>query len=178
MIETVVVGQSETTVGSMVDFFLLVLVAGAGDELQGIKKGVVELADAIAINKADGDNEMRAKLSRQEYSRALHYLTPVTEGWKPDAYCISALTGFGIDELWQVIKDFEFNMKSSQVFQRRRSRQRLEWVQAMVEREILNRFYSSQSVSAQLPDIEDKILKGEMIASEAAEKLLALFTIS
>lgn len=175
LIETVGVGQSETTVRSMVDFFLLVLVSGAGDELQGIKKGVVELADAIAINKADGDNEMSAKLSRQEYSKALHYLTPVSEGWRPDAYCISALTGKGIKELWEVIKEFEFQMKKSGVFDRRRSHQRLDWVRAMVEREILNRFYSSNAVEKLFPQIEEKILKGEMIASEAAEKLLALF---
>lgn len=175
LIETVGVGQSETTVRSMVDFFLLVLVAGAGDELQGIKKGVVELADAIAINKADGDNEVRAKLSRQEYSKALHYLTPVTEGWRPDAYCISALTGFGIDELWDVIKDFEKQMKESKVFEKRRAHQRLEWVRSMVEREIINRFYSSERVEKHFEKIEEKILKGEMIASEAAENLLDLF---
>ncbi|MCK5884404.1 MAG: methylmalonyl Co-A mutase-associated GTPase MeaB [Bacteriovoracaceae bacterium] len=174
-IETVGVGQSETSVRSMVDFFLLILVGGAGDELQGIKKGVVELADAIAINKADGDNIHRAGLARLEYSKALHYLTPVSEGWRPDAYTISALTGDGIDELWGIIKDFETQLKSSGAFDKRRSIQRLEWVMSMVESELIDRFYNSSEVASIFPDIKEKILGGEVVAAEAAETLLDKF---
>jgi LAO/AO transport system kinase len=156
----------------MVDFFLLVLVAGAGDELQGIKKGVVELADAIAINKSDGDNIQMAEIARNEYSKALHYLTPITEGWKPDAYTISALTGDGIDQLWNVIKDFEHLMKESGVFYKRRSSQKIDWVKSMVETELINRFYNSKEVSNLFSELKDKILNEKILAVEAAEKLL------
>src|SRR5690606_8431465 len=100
VVETVGAGQNEITVRSMVDFFLLVLIPGAGDELQGIKKGVVELADAIAINKADGDNKIRAEAARAEYNRALHYLSPASGGWHARAYTCSAVTGEGIATLW------------------------------------------------------------------------------
>ena len=100
LIETVGVGQSETTVRSMVDFFLLLMLSGAGDELQGIKKGVMELADALLINKADGDNKAKAEVAREEYNRALHYLLPATEGWTTQAYTCSSLTGDGIADIW------------------------------------------------------------------------------
>lgn len=120
LIETVGVGQSEVTVRSMVDFFLLVLIAGAGDELQGIKKGVIELADAILINKADGDNLKKANLARAEYTNALHYLKPATEGWETKAHTASALTGTGIEEIWEVVKKHENITLGNGVFDDRR----------------------------------------------------------
>ena len=106
LIETVGTGQSEIAVRSMADFFLLVLITGAGDELQGIKKGIIEIADAIVINKADGGNKTKAQAARAEYNRALHYLAPATEGWRTRAYTTSALTGEGILEIWSVIQKF------------------------------------------------------------------------
>ncbi|HYQ92753.1 MAG TPA: methylmalonyl Co-A mutase-associated GTPase MeaB, partial [Candidatus Competibacteraceae bacterium] len=116
LVETVGVGQSETTVRSMVDFFLLLMLAGAGDELQGIKKGIMELADALLINKADGDNQLRARAAKAEYNRALHYLAPATEGWQTRAYTCSALAHEGIDEIWRVIEDFRQKTQASGVF--------------------------------------------------------------
>ena len=106
LVETVGTGQSEVTVRSMVDFLLLMAITGAGDELQGLKKGIIEIADAIVINKADGDNKLRTQAARAEYNRALHYLTPVTDGWRLQAYTCSALTGEGVADIWSMIETF------------------------------------------------------------------------
>jgi len=116
LVETVGVGQSEITVRSMVDFFLLVVLTGAGDELQGMKKGVMEIADAILVNKADGDNKQKAEMVKVDYDRMLHYLRPATEGWQTKAYTCSAITGAGIPELWQVIHTFREKMMENHVF--------------------------------------------------------------
>ncbi len=143
LVETVGVGQSETTVRSMVDFFLLLMLAGAGDELQGIKKGIMELADSLLINKADGDNKPRAKAARLEYNRALHYLAPATEGWETHAYTSSALTGEGIPELWGVVEDFRKKTADSGVLEKRRRAQTLDWVYSMVEEHLRSSFFQT-----------------------------------
>ncbi|MGQ9643566.1 MAG: methylmalonyl Co-A mutase-associated GTPase MeaB, partial [Ignavibacterium sp.] len=175
LIETVGVGQSEVTVRSMVDFFLLVLIAGAGDELQGIKRGVMELCDAIFINKADGDNEKRALIAQNDYNNALHYLQPATKGWQPKAYTGSALTGKGIEELWKLIQEFEKQTKANGIFEDRRKNQIVEWVFKMVENKLIDDFYNDDQIKKDLPLIKDKILNEELTPTLAAEKLLNIY---
>ena len=175
LVETVGVGQSETTVRSMVDFFLLVLVPGAGDELQGIKKGVVELADAILINKADGANIIPAQTARIEYERALHYLRPATEGWQTIAMTASALTAEGIPQVWENIQNFVKSTKSSGAFKKRRQVQDRDWVRAMVENHLLERFYANHEIRRLLPVVDNAVMNGEMPAATAAQKLLEAF---
>lgn len=175
LIETVGVGQSEVTVRSMVDFFLLVLIAGAGDELQGIKRGVMELCDAIFINKADGDNEKRAMIAQTDYNNALHYLQPATKGWQPKAYTGSALTGKGIHELWNVILKFEKLTKSNGIFEERRSNQIVEWAFKMVENKLIDDFYNDENIKKIIREVKDEILKGQLTPTMAAEKLLNIY---
>ncbi|MCU0344559.1 MAG: methylmalonyl Co-A mutase-associated GTPase MeaB [Ignavibacterium sp.] len=175
LLETVGVGQSEVTVRSMVDFFLLVLIAGAGDELQGIKRGIIELTDAILINKADGDNEKKANIARSDYNNALHYLQPATKGWTTQAFSGSAQTGKGISELWDVIKEFEKTVKQSGVFNQRRKDQAIEWVFRMVEDTLVDEFYSNDKVQKVIDSVNQEILADKITPTHAAEKLLKIF---
>jgi len=175
LIETVGVGQSEVTVRSMVDFFLLVLIAGAGDELQGIKRGIIELTDAILINKADGDNEKRTHIAKSDYNNALHYLQPATKGWTSQAFSGSALTGKGIPELWDVIKKFENTIKQSGVFDQRRKDQSIEWVFRMVEDTLRDEFYNNDKVQKKIASVKQEIVKDKITPTLAAEKLLKIF---
>jgi len=175
LVETVGVGQNETTVRSMVDFFLLLTIAGGGDELQGIKKGVVELADAIVVNKADGDNIHRAEAARQEADRALHYLDPATPNWKPKALTCSALQQTGIDETWDVIETFRSEMESRGQLTVTRNRQRLDWMLAMVEQQLISDFHESPVVRETLPHIRQQVIAGELPASAAASELLNVY---
>lgn len=174
LVETVGTGQSEITVRSMVDFFLLLLIPGAGDELQGIKKGVVELADAIFINKADGENRIRAEAARAEYNRALHYLTPATEGWTARAYSGSALTGDGVAHLWEVVERFRAATDETGAFEARRHQQAREWLHTLVLEQLRARFYGDEAVRAALPDIERAVMDGSLPPTAAAQLLLAL----
>lgn len=174
LVETVGAGQNEITVRSMVDFFLLVLIPGAGDELQGIKKGVVELADAIAINKADGDNKIRAEAARAEYNRALHYLTPATEGWHPRAFTCSAHTGEGIDNLWNVVTRFWERAAETGAFEGRRREQSREWLHALIDEQIRAYFYGHPSVRDTLAGIEAAVMDGTLPATAAARQLLGV----
>lgn len=175
LIETVGVGQSEVAVRSMVDFFLLLLIPGAGDELQGIKRGVMELADAIAINKADGDNRLRAEAAREEYERALHYLMPATAGWETRAFMCSAITGEGIPEIWSVIDGFVESTGRSGAFFARRKEQTIEWVRSMVDEHLRQSFENHPRVRAALPRIEEAVIKGEMLATAAVAQLLETY---
>ena len=175
LIETVGVGQSETTVRSMVDFFLLVMIAGAGDELQGIKKGVIELADTLLINKADGDNKPRALLAKSDFSMALHYIQPATKGWQTEAHVCSALTGDGIPEFWEVVEKFQEKTKSSGVFSERRKNQALEWMNKMIDEKLLSEFYNNDKITREFKTINKKILNGEILPTEGAELLLSLY---
>jgi LAO/AO transport system kinase len=174
LVETVGTGQSEITVRSMVDFFLLLLITGAGDELQGIKKGVIEIADALLINKADGDNKIRAKAAKTEYNRALHYLTSATEGWRPQAHTCSALTGDGIDTIWSVIQHFKDVTTESGVFASRRKEQVREWLHAMIEEQLHWYFFNHPAIQAALPDTEQQVISGAVPAAAAARALLTL----
>lgn len=172
LIETVGVGQSEISVRSMVDFFLLVMIAGAGDELQGIKRGVIEIADALMVNKADGSNKTRAEVARKEYGMALKYLSPATEGWHTNAFTASALTGEGIPETWKIIKTFESQTKASGVFEARRNNQALEWVYSMIDSFLKESFYTNPDVREQFPQLKEDVLSGTILPTAAAEKLL------
>mgnify|MGYP000423756825 CR=1 FL=1 len=172
LMETVGVGQSEVTVRSMVDFFLLVLISGAGDELQGIKKGVIELADAIVVNKADGDNKRRARLAKAEYNRVLSFLNPFTEGWKTKALTASALTGEGIPEIWDVIQEFRKNTKASGVFERRRQEQNLDWMRGLIDEALRRQFFSDDTMKKKLEKISASVARGEIPPVKAVESLM------
>lgn len=175
LIETVGTGQNEVTVRSMVDFFLVIALTGAGDELQGMKKGVMELADAIFINKADGENKKRAMQARAEYNRILYFLQSPTEGWKPKAYTCSALTGENIREIWDVIKHFEEVTKDSGVFEKRRQEQMIEWFDWMIEDELKRRFFENEIVKDQLPSIRSDILEAKISPTMAVKKIMELY---
>lgn len=175
LIETVGVGQSETTVRSMVDFFLLVMIAGAGDELQGIKKGVIELADTLLINKADGDNKPRALLAKSDFSMALHYIQPATKGWQTEAHVCSALTGEGIPEFWEVVEKFKETTKANGIFDKRRKNQTLEWMNKMIDEKLLSEFYNNDRITKEFKLINKKVLNGEILPTEGAEHLLNLY---
>lgn len=171
LVETVGVGQSEITVRSMVDFFLLVLISGGGDELQGMKKGVMEICDAILINKADGENRKKALLAKAEYSAALHYLYPATEGWESKAYTASALTGEGIPELWTVVEEFEKTTRSSGVFEKRRRTQNVEWVEFMIKDYLYDSFFRNSDIAGSFVQMRERLMNGEIIPSSAFDLL-------
>ncbi len=175
LVETVGVGQSEIAVRSMVDFFLLLMLTGAGDELQGIKKGTIELANALLFTKADGHNKIRAEAARAEYALALQYLSPATEGWKAQVRTCSALTGEGIAEMWAVIEEFRRQMTTSGVFEIQRQRQVLDWMQEIVEEHLFALFFHHPGIQATLPQIEQAVLSGEMPPTVGAQKLLEKF---
>lgn len=175
LVETVGVGQSEITVRSMVDFFLLVLIAGVGDELQRIKKGVFEMADMVLVNKDDGDNTAAAQVAREEYERALHYLRPVTPGWVPCARTASALEGKGIDGIWTTIENFRITTMASGEFEKRRREQARDWLHSLLNERLQETFYNSPAVLEYLPDIEKKVMQGQLPAVQAARNLLKLF---
>jgi LAO/AO transport system kinase len=174
IVETVGVGQSETTVASMVDFFLVLMLAGAGDELQGIKKGVLELADAIAINKADGNNIENTKKAKIEYEKALSLLTPSSKTWSPPVLTCSAVTMDGIDEIWQTILDHRKKIETSGELAEKRSKQALDWMWALVEEGLIDRFYKNSKVKKSLPKIVKSVKKGKTGPTVAAHKLLYL----
>ena len=173
LLETVGTGQSEVTARTMVDFFLLLLVTGAGDGLQGIKKGVMELADAIAINKADGNNLVAARAARAETSRALRFLAPVDGGWRQEVVTCSALEGTGIEELWALIQDFQTSETASGAWQARRREQRREWLHTLLEEGARDSFFNLPQVQVDLPRLEQDVMAGEMDVSDAAQQMLA-----
>ena len=173
LVETVGVGQSEIAVRSMVDFFLLLMLTGAGDELQGIKRGIMELADALVVNKADGENLEPAHSLAFEFNKFLHYLQPATEGWITKATACSSVTNKGVPEVWQLIQEFETAMKKSGVFDGRRKSQAKDWMYAMVEEQLLSDFRSDDGVKEVLLEIEQAVLSGDLTPSAAARKLIA-----
>ncbi|MAU11369.1 MAG: methylmalonyl Co-A mutase-associated GTPase MeaB [Anaerolineaceae bacterium] len=172
LVETVGTGQSEVTVRSMVDFLLLVLIAGAGDDLQGMKKGTVELADAIVINKADGDNVTAAQATRAEYDRMLHMARPITPDWSPHAYTCSALTKEGIPELWDVVQQFVAVTQTNGVFAERRQQQLTNWLDDLVRQQVLTAFFNHPDIQHDLSDLRQQVLAGDITAQVAARLLL------
>lgn len=175
LVETVGVGQNEVTVRSMVDFFLLVLITGGGDDLQGMKKGVMEICDAIAVNKADGDNVIRAKAAQGEFRMILDYIKPATEGWKSQVVTCSALYNEGISDIWEMIREFVEQTKASGVFETRRQDQTIEWVFNTVIHQLNTRFYNHSGVKKMIPLIKSNLQNGEMTATNAVVKLLDIF---
>lgn len=175
LVETVGVGQNEITVRTMVDFFLLLMISGAGDELQGIKRGVMELADAVVINKADGDNVVRAQATRSEYERALHYLLPATEGWQTRALACSSLSGEGMDAIWDTIIEFEKVTKASGIFDERREEQVTTWFYEMIFDYLKRRFLGNDRVKQMLPSLEAQIKQGTLSATQAAGQIVSIF---
>ncbi len=169
--ETVGTGQSETVVSDMTDFFLALMLPGAGDELQGIKKGLVELADMIAVNKADGDNIKRANLAAAEYGGALQILNPRSEHWHPPVITYSALTGSGIDTLWQKILDHRSAMNASGEFAARRRQQQIKWMWSMLEQRMMARLRADPSVRAKVKKIEAEVADGHITPALAAEQI-------
>ena len=175
IIETVGVGQSETTVASMVDFFLLLMIAGAGDELQGIKKGVIEIADAIVVNKADGDNVQRALLARKEYETALHFLKPISKNWSPPALTCSSTENTGIKEIWEMVMDYKTKLKKAGEFQDKRKQQAIDWMYFLMEEGLKERFYEIQAVKNNILNYTKKVEAGSISPTLAADEMLSLF---
>lgn len=172
IIETVGVGQSETVVKGMVDFFLLLMLSGAGDELQGIKRGIMEMADAIAITKADGDNNQRAKNARMEYVHALHLFPPTTNNWYPPVLTCSALDKTGLPEIWQVIIDFENQMKENGYWKKNRQEQSLNWMHDYIKQYLEAKFFSDKSVKENLETISNQVLSEKILPIQGANILL------
>jgi LAO/AO transport system ATPase len=175
-IETVGVGQSETAVHSMVDFFLLLMLAGAGDELQGIKRGIMEMADAITINKADGNNVERAGLARIQYQNALHLFPATESGWKPKVLTCSAYMKTGISEIWETIDEYLSMTKANNYFQYRRNEQSKFWMYETINEQLRNDFYQNETIGQELAEAEKKVLKEELSSFVAARKLLDLYS--
>jgi LAO/AO transport system kinase len=174
LVETVGIGQSETAVADMTDFFLALMLPGAGDELQGIKKGLVELADMIAINKADGDNLKRANTAAAEYRSALHILSPRSEHWHPPVETYSALTGTGIATLWEKILEHRKTMTASGDFASRRREQQVKWMWSILEQRTMARLRADASVRAKVKKIETEVADGRVTPAIAAEQIAEL----
>ena len=175
IVETVGVGQSEITVASMVDFFLLLQLPGAGDELQGIKKGVMEIADAILINKAEGENRQRAELARQQYVNALHLIKPKSASWQVPVLLCSALQQRGIDAAWQTIEDFHQAMKTSGEFDRKRRLQATDWMWTLLMADLKDLFLRDKNIEALLRPVQEAVTEGITTPSAAARRLLDAF---
>ncbi|MBN2481982.1 MAG: methylmalonyl Co-A mutase-associated GTPase MeaB [Bacteroidales bacterium] len=171
-VETIGVGQSEIAVHSMVDFFLLLMLAGAGDELQGIKRGIMEMADCIAITKADGMNAVNAERAKAEYERALHLFPPKESGWVPKVFTCSAINGTGINEIWNDITDYRKHALSNGFFEARRKEQSRYWMYETINQSLRESFYHDQEVQRLLEDFEKKVQKGEITPFVAAKILL------
>jgi len=172
IIETVGVGQSETTVASMVDFFLVLMIAGAGDELQGIKKGVLEVADAIVINKADGDNKRRAELARREYETALHLLTPGSKDWSPPVLTCSAMKKSGLEKIWEMIGQHRTTMLTNGEHELRRKQQAIDWMHFLLGEGLKSWFYHHPDISVELPKLTRNIDDQRISPAAAASQLL------
>ncbi len=175
IVETVGVGQSEIAVHSIVDFFLLIMIAGAGDELQGIKRGIMEMADAIAINKADGDNITKAQAARSEFAHALHLFPPSESGWIPKVETCSSLNDTGIDSIWKIIDEYHLHTVSKGYFEYNREQQSIFWMYDTILENLKSSFFNQSKIKAVLPEYEKKI-KDKLISSyTAAVELLEIF---
>lgn len=174
LVETVGIGQSETAVADMTDFFLVLMLPGAGDELQGLKKGIVELADMIAVNKADGDNIERAKLAAAEYRAALNILAPRSPTWSPPVATYSALTGNGIAELWGRVMEHKDKMTASGELAARRREQQVKWMWSMLEERLTARLRSDPAVRAKLKSAEGAVAAGKLAPTLAVEEIAGM----
>lgn len=175
LIETVGVGQSETAVHKMVDFFLLLKLAGAGDELQGIKRGIIEMADAIVINKADNENEKAAKLAKSEFTSALHLYPLKESNWQPKVMTCSAFYNKGIDTVWEIIEQYVKQTKSNEFFDKKRNEQNQFWLLETINQRLKDDFYTNPKIKTALEKELDNINAQKTSPFEAAEKLLKLY---
>ncbi|HAJ98558.1 MAG TPA: methylmalonyl Co-A mutase-associated GTPase MeaB [Bacteroidales bacterium] len=175
LIETVGVGQSETAVHSMVDFFLLLMLAGAGDELQGIKRGIIEMCDGMAINKADGDNMHRATMAQAQLQCALNLFPVHQSGWKPKVELCSALHNTGIEKVWQMVKYHSDTMKNSGFFELKRAKQLSYRMLDTINQALISRFYQNPKIIEMLPKVEQLLNNHQITAYQAAESLLSLY---
>jgi LAO/AO transport system kinase len=175
LVETVGVGQSETLVANMVDFFLVLMISGAGDDLQGIKKGVLELADMIAVNKADGDNAVRARSAASDYQLALRMMEPASPNWNPPVLTCSGMHNIGLDTLWAQIELHRTKLDASGEWAERRSRQQVDWMWATVDERLTAELHAHPRVRALRADLEAEVRAGTLTATLAAERLLAAF---
>src|ERR1700748_230274 len=171
LVETVGIAQSETAVADMTDFFLALMLPGAGDELQGIKKGLVELADMIAINKADGDNIRRATIAAAEYRAALHILPPQVAEWRPPVVTYSALTGAGISEIWDNVLAHRDKLPEAGALAARRRGQQVKWMWALFDERLRGRLASDPKLKAKLPQIERAVAEGSLSPALAADEI-------
>lgn len=175
IIETVGVGQSETAVHSMVDFFLLLKISGAGDELQGIKRGIMEMADAIVINKADGDNIKKAQLAKTEFNRALHLFPVKKSGWMPNVSTCSAITKEGIEEVWKTISNYLKLTHSNAYFQEKRKEQNQYWMMETINEQLKNHFYTHPEISKLLDKKKKAVQNNTLSPFTAAMELLSTY---
>ena len=175
MVETVGVGQSEISVGTMVDFFLTLMIAGAGDELQGIKKGVLEVSDALAINKADGKNLERAMKARKELEQAMKMVLQEKNSWFPPVLTCSSITDGGTSEVWDTVLAHQEKMKANGSFEKKRKQQAVEWMWALVHTGLKARFRESEAVTDKIPGLSEQVHDGRVSPSSAADELLASF---
>ena len=173
IVETVGVGQSETEVADMVDMFVLMLLPGSGDELQGIKKGIVELADLLIVNKADGDLKAQAKRVRADYSAAIKLLHTPSKQWQPKVMTCSALYGEGIDEIWESVGEFSKMMKDSSNLKRHRAHQAVAWMWKEIRENLLTQFGQHPKVAANIQKMEQAVMEGKITPTEAANQLIA-----
>ena len=172
-VETVGVGQSEVAVHAIVDFFLLLMLSGAGDELQGIKRGIMEMADALVITKADGNNLTASKRAKVEYQNALHMFPPTETGWIPQVLISSAVTGMGVEEVWQLIDTFRKDMKSKNWFDEKRKKQAVNWMHEVIFQELKSDFLNEIKGKNILAKIEKAVAEGKLSPYLAAKKLLS-----
>jgi LAO/AO transport system kinase len=175
IIETVGVGQSETAVHSMVDFFLLIQIAGAGDELQGIKRGIMEMADGIVINKADGSNIDRANLAAAEFRSALHLFPPHPSGWVPQVLTCSSRDKKGIAEVWQMIQDYAMISRVNNYFSYRRNEQSKYWMYQTINNALLDHFYHHKGIHHLLEKSEKQVLENKVSSFVAAKNILETY---
>ncbi|MEM7352003.1 MAG: methylmalonyl Co-A mutase-associated GTPase MeaB [Acidobacteriota bacterium] len=173
-VETVGVGQSEAVVAEMVDTVALLLLPGAGDELQGIKRGILEVVDLVAVNKADGERLPAARQARQQYLAALKFVRPQTPAWRPPVLSVSAQEGSGLAELWSTVEEHRRTLEAAGELEARRRRQRLQWMWSLIEEELLGSFHRNPQVAKKLAAIEEQVVAGEITPTLAATQLLGL----
>lgn len=177
LVETVGVGQSETMVAGMVDVFLALMLPGAGDELQGIKKGLLELADLIAVNKADGDNRLRAQQAVSHYRNALRIIEPESASWRPPVLMVSALTGEGLEELWRQIGRHRERLTASGELAAKRRRQQVQWMWTMLDDRLMQALKLHPGVQTLLPELEQAVAEGRLTPTLAVERVLTAFGV-
>ena len=175
IVETVGVGQSEVSVKNMTDVFLLLMLAGAGDELQGIKRGIMEMADVLVINKADGDNVAQANLAKKAYENAIHLFTPRDSGWLPPVLTCSSLTGNGIEPVWQKLTGFQSVLQEGNMFDDNRNNQKKHWLEQTLSNELMQRIKTNKKVKAQLPELEDQVISNKITPAQAVDKVMHTF---